>query len=330
MDIEFSIVIPVYNIGRRLKKAIDSVIGQSFQHIEIILVDDGSTDIETLSICEKYAKEYSIIKLFHKKNGGVSSARNYGIKVATGKYITFLDGDDYLEEDAIVNYNNIIQNCIERPQIIFANYTIFNEDILESLKIGYFKSVTLYRKRDLEQLLMSLYNNSNYGWLVTTVCFKREFLLQNGVWFREELAVCEDLDWLLRLIIKADAIVTANIDSLIYNYYSRPRKGKLKRFESQVKASAYWIDYFRKSEMSENVKTIMQNIFVKLFVVFSFNIVDMSQEEKKRAYSICREKLSLARYSSSAYVKIFYAVAKIFGVKIAVNVLGRFYAIAKR
>lgn len=188
----------------------------------------------------------------------------------------------------------------------------------------------LYTKQDIENLLMSLYQNSNYGWLVTTACFKREFLIETGEWFREDLVICEDFDWLLRLMINADIVITADINSLIYSYYSRARREKLKRYESQVKASAYWIEYFRKCQMSEDVKKAMANLFAGLFVVFSVHIVDMSHEEKGRAYIVCKEGLELIRHTSSKYIKAFYVAAKIFGVKVTVNVFDKLYSAGER
>nr|OTO09748.1 hypothetical protein A5880_000429 [Enterococcus sp. 4G2_DIV0659] len=91
-----SVIIPIYNVEKTLERAVDSILNQvGLLHYEIILVDDGSTDTSG-SIADAYGKKYSFIKVFHKKNGGLSSARNYGIKKANGKILAFLDSDDYL------------------------------------------------------------------------------------------------------------------------------------------------------------------------------------------------------------------------------------------
>lgn len=95
-----SIIIPVYNLGKYLPKCIDSVLAQTYKNIEIIPVDDGSTD-NSANVLKEYAKSDSRIKAVFKKNGGVSSARNSGIENSCGEYIYFLDGDDWLEADAI-------------------------------------------------------------------------------------------------------------------------------------------------------------------------------------------------------------------------------------
>ena len=90
-----SIIVPVYNVEKYLKRCISSIIEQTYKNIEIILVDDGSTD-KSLEICKKYSKTDKRINVYHKKNGGLSSARNYGIKKSKGNYIIFVDSDDYI------------------------------------------------------------------------------------------------------------------------------------------------------------------------------------------------------------------------------------------
>ena len=90
-----SIIVPVYNVENYLKECIDSILRQEFRDYEIILVDDGSKD-DSGKICDEYGKKYSFISVIHKKNGGLSDARNFGLKIAKGEYILFIDSDDYI------------------------------------------------------------------------------------------------------------------------------------------------------------------------------------------------------------------------------------------
>lgn len=103
-----SVVIPIYNVEIYLKQCIESVIRQSYNELEIILIDDGSTD-NCLAICNRYALEDNRIKVIHKQNGGLSDARNIGISVSTGEYITFIDSDDYIECDMIKYLFDLLQ-----------------------------------------------------------------------------------------------------------------------------------------------------------------------------------------------------------------------------
>ena len=94
---KISIIIPIYNNEKYIEKCIDSVINQTYQNWELILVDDGSTD-NSLSLCERYKKDIRV-KIIHQENSGVSVARNNGIKETTGKYITFIDSDDFVDRN---------------------------------------------------------------------------------------------------------------------------------------------------------------------------------------------------------------------------------------
>ena len=96
----FSIIVPVYNVEKYLRECIDSILCQTFTDFELILVDDGSKD-ESGKICDEYAEKDNRIKVIHKENGGQSTARNCGVKESSGKYIVFLDSDDFISEDTI-------------------------------------------------------------------------------------------------------------------------------------------------------------------------------------------------------------------------------------
>lgn len=119
----FSIIIPVYNCSKYLSKCIDSVISQTYQYFELILVDDGSTD-GSEKICDEYLKKDKRIKLIHKKNSGVSDTRNQGLKMATGDYIAFLDSDDYVDNTWL---ENSIKHFSDNPNLELLNYGFYSE-----------------------------------------------------------------------------------------------------------------------------------------------------------------------------------------------------------
>lgn len=130
----FSIVIPVYNCEKYLNKCIDSVLNQTFENFEVLLIDDGSTD-RSRKICDEYLKKDKRIKVIHQKNSGVSSARNVGIDMAKGKYLSFLDSDDYVDEywlETSIKYLN--------------NYDI------ELLNYGFISEVSNDEKNDMTEV----------------------------------------------------------------------------------------------------------------------------------------------------------------------------------
>ena len=96
--IKVSVIVPVYNVEKYLEKCLDSLVNQTLKEIEIIIVNDGSPD-NSHKIIDKYTKKYKNIKAYLKENGGLSDARNYGLKKASGEYIAFLDSDDFVKED---------------------------------------------------------------------------------------------------------------------------------------------------------------------------------------------------------------------------------------
>lgn len=98
-----SVIVPVYNVEKYLKRCLDSIINQTYKNIEIILVNDGSKD-NSRNICEEYEKKYENISLINQENGGLSAARNTGLKYVKGEAVTFVDSDDWLELDAIEYY----------------------------------------------------------------------------------------------------------------------------------------------------------------------------------------------------------------------------------
>lgn len=127
-----SVIVPVYRVEKYLKKCIDSILEQTYRNMEIILVDDGSDD-SCPDICEEYAKIDKRVKVIHQTNGGLSAARNSGIRAAKGKYISFIDSDDYIEKDM---YEVLVKRMQkDESQLAVCNYMYVDEsgNFIESL-----------------------------------------------------------------------------------------------------------------------------------------------------------------------------------------------------
>lgn len=121
---DISIIVPVYNAEQTLRTCIDSILSQSCRNWELILIDDGSIDSSPM-ICDEYAARDSRIAVVHKMNGGVSSARNVGLDMASGKWITFIDADDYISKD----YFNVINSNIVEDLVIVCNYHFLDDKL---------------------------------------------------------------------------------------------------------------------------------------------------------------------------------------------------------
>ena len=128
---KISVIVPVYNVKKYLNRCIESILNQSYTNIEVIIVDDGSTD-GSENICDDFILKDSRVKVFHKKNGGLSDARNFGMKHATGNYISFIDSDDYIFKDLLKYQLDIIKKynadiCICDPVHVFNEKVTFEQ-----------------------------------------------------------------------------------------------------------------------------------------------------------------------------------------------------------
>ncbi|MCI8482540.1 MAG: glycosyltransferase family 2 protein [Clostridia bacterium] len=133
-----SVIIPIYNVERYLKRCIDSAIHQTYENIEILLVNDGSTDSSS-DICNKYEKEDNRIVAFHKENGGLADARNYGIRRAKGKYVVFIDSDDVVEKDYVEELYRLIDTY--KTKMAIGTMTIVNNKNRNNMGKDYVETV---------------------------------------------------------------------------------------------------------------------------------------------------------------------------------------------
>lgn len=137
---KISVIVPIYNVEKYLDKCINSIVLQTYKNIEILLIDDGSTD-KSFYICEKWKKKDYRINVIHKSNGGLSDARNYGLNIASGEYVCFIDSDDYIEKDYIEKlYKILIKNKVRVSQ---CGINYINEKDKKLKQIGYKTNIVL-------------------------------------------------------------------------------------------------------------------------------------------------------------------------------------------
>lgn len=179
-EIKISIVIPVYNASKYLSKCLDSVINQSYSNIEIVLVDDGSRD-NSGNICDEYSNKDKRIKVIHKENGGVSSARNTGIDNATGNYVTFIDSDDIIHPDYVKKLvANLTDNNLSVCHIeYFKNDVNFSSTFDETIELNKNEFINLCKMTLLNTPCCKLYN--------------LDVIKKNKIYFDNSLSLGEDL-----------------------------------------------------------------------------------------------------------------------------------------
>lgn len=208
MNIKISIIVPVYNVEKYVDRCLDSLINQSYKNIEIIIVNDGSTD-NSMKVVEKKYKNNDKIRIYDKKNGGLSSARNYGLGKATGDYYLFVDSDDWLELNCIEELVNIIKKG--NADIIEFGYKLVSDNSV--LSTAKFENCEIEPK---ENILGEFFFGTQ---IIDIVCNK----IYNKNLFIDlrfvEGKIHEDYMITPELLFKCNKIVI--IDKVFYNYYQR-------------------------------------------------------------------------------------------------------------
>lgn len=191
----FSFVVPIYNVEKYLPQCIESLLNQTFNDYEIILVDDGSTD-QSPQICDVYSEKFSNIVVIHKKNGGLSDARNYGIRKAKGKYICFVDSDDYWEgKNALSDIIELAERSspdiirIGMKQISAADGKVISDPVLDFSEFYELNNISVLR-RFVETCMLKI--------SACSMIIKRDFLIKNQLFFVKGLK-SEDIEWSIRV-----------------------------------------------------------------------------------------------------------------------------------
>lgn len=210
--IDISVIIPVYNTEKYLQRCIDSVIGQQGVEIEIILVDDGSTDASP-KICDDYAARYSFITALHIQNSGPATAKNEGFKVATGNYIALTDSDDKMEPQML--YKMVTAGYTHNADIICCNYKQIDEN-------GNITQQNYTRKQYLlnhEEGLIHFFSKDKIYSQCWTKIYKRQMLTMNHIENDPGLRTDEDFIYNIRAFVHAQ--ITVIIDEPLYEYTHR-------------------------------------------------------------------------------------------------------------
>lgn len=207
----FSIVVPVYNVGGYLEECVGSVLSQDFSDYEVILVDDGSED-SSGSICDSFASRDARVRHVRKSNGGLSSARNHGMRLARGEYLVFLDGDDWLLAGALSSLREKIKSC-RNPDVVVCPYVTYDEEKKElSMELAGDYGVRGTRPARVFRKLFLRQNIPPMAW--TLVC-RREYVMGRGLLFKEGL-LHEDELWTPQALLGASEAVVARRPAYAY------------------------------------------------------------------------------------------------------------------
>ena len=222
-----SIIVPVYYVGTYLAKCVDSILAQTYTNLEIFLVNDGSSDC-CGKLCDEYAKEDKRIKVIHKKNGGLSDARNVAIDVTTGEFITFIDSDDYVTDDYIMTLYSLIEKY--ECKVSIALYNTFVEGSKPKVVNRVYREDCQTNIKAIEEMFyQEKYDTASWAKLYHSSLFATGIRYPKGI-------VYEDLATTYLLIFQSDKVAFCN--RRIYNYLLRRDSIEGSSFSSKKMDSA--------------------------------------------------------------------------------------------
>lgn len=219
VEIKVSIIVSIYNVEKYLEKCLTSLIQQTYENLELLLVIDGSKD-GSLQIADKFAKRDSRIQVLEKENGGLSDARNYGLQQATGKYVIFFDGDDYAKK-------SFVEELVKRGEASQAPITICsyqvetlnaNEEIIETEIFSFLEGNYLKENFSKIPITNEIVGTLSYAW---NKLYRREFLLKENLQFEKGLSLIEDITFNADCFKKVSKV--SFCEASLVHYCQRPR-----------------------------------------------------------------------------------------------------------
>lgn len=306
-----SIIIPVYNKETCLRRCVDSVLNQTYRELEIILVDDGSTDNSGI-ICDDYADLDRRVKVIHKKNGGVSSARNVGLKNVSGEFIGFIDSDDFINENMYETLYEAIINS--NSNVVMCNYNkIIDENVIH---VDNFFDKNIVSG---SEFLESVFRIKNMGVLWNKL-FRRDMFFCNGIslLFDESISLCEDVLLLTKMLKKEKNIYLCrdylynyvfNNDSLCHSKVSEKNLTILKALEicieecektnKELVNSAYYMYMINNTRCYLKLKNDKS-------LNFRFGYIKQIKKNLKKCLKIMNFKNKLKIYAALLFPKFYY------------------------
>ncbi|MBP5683928.1 MAG: glycosyltransferase [Bacilli bacterium] len=290
-----SVIVPVYNVEKYIDKCLDSLVKQTLKDLEIIVVNDGSPD-NSEKIIQKYAKKYKNIKYLVKENGGLSDARNYGLKYAKGEYIAFLDSDDYVSADM---YEKMYEKAISEDfDMVVCDINYLYPD--NTLRVdGGIKEDT----KDIKKTFLTIHPAA-WNKIFKKELFTNKVFFKKGVWF-------EDVEFIYRLLpyvksigviheaynqyVQREGSITNTINPKIYDYISNMNGV---------------VEYFKKNKLYDNYQKELEYAYVRyIYATFIRSIAKYDYEEYEKGVQKALQSVK-AYFPKYRHNKYFYQSKK--------------------
>lgn len=306
-----SVIIPVYNVEKYLNQCIDSVLNQGVKDIEIILINDGSTD-SSGNICDEYAREDNRIKVIHKENGGLSDARNFGIKQAKGKYLLFLDSDDYWMEGSL---KEVVKCTKYDADIVFLSVGKLFEKTHYITKKFECLSKENIKNKSKEEVFQYLAKSEKFPVAAWDKLIKKDIVISNNLLFEKGL-LSEDIDWTTQLLLLSNKFDVCEVDFYVYR---KQREGsitasiKLKNVTDMIYILKKWIEKCENGEVESSLINSILGLYSYEYMILMGNVYSINKYERREVLNDIKNLKKILNYSSSKKTKLIKNVCNLIG-----------------
>lgn len=305
-----SIVIPVYNVEAYLDECIQSILAQSYEQYEVILVNDGSTD-RSGSICDGYAQQDSRIHVIHKTNSGLSDTRNVGTQQARGEYIVYIDSDDYICDPNFLRKINEKANAgfdviCYRFKKYFEDKKIFRECTYTCPNIDKIGTVT---GRINEMVIRDAFYCSAWSKAI-----RHNIIKDYAIQFEKGL-LGEDQEWYYHVLTKIQSITYIDEAMLVYRQRANSitSSWKIKNLTDCIYVVNKWYNQIPKEEIEDDYKEALLNSVAKLYCNLLIAYTCFRDPEKKKYEFELQKMQELLKYDINPRVRVFYKVYRLIG-----------------
>ncbi len=312
-----SVIVPVYNAENYIRECVNSIVSQTFQNIEILLVDDGSRD-SSPKICDLLSDEDRRIRVYHKENGGASDARNYGIRKANGKYIVFVDADDFLvgENSLEILVNNLISlgdvNCL------CFNCSYYNSDSKDFKRWAPFKKEMLYTIPHNDALI-KLVEIASFPCSPCMKVLERSFIIDNSIYFQQGITA-EDIPWFIDVLDNADSV--RFVDLYAYAYRTNVagsvtnKSNDYKSYNNLRRVVKTEVDKIGNRSFSNEAKEALLSFLAYEYCILLGQVRSLSKDIREKEYKMLKEDAWLLKYTIHPKVKKVSMLKSICGLRI--------------
>ena len=324
-----SVIIPVYNVENYIKKGVESVLNQSYNNFELLLVNDGSKD-NSPKICDDFASKDGRVKVLHKINGGASDARNQGILAAKGDYLMFLDSDDYWDD------NNAIQKVVNRLKqskdvdilLFYWKNINLNTNRVEISNKKY--QTEIFKNATKTEVLKNLFDTGLFPSSAVITVVNRAFILQNELFFVKGIKA-EDVDWTLNVFKQANKIDAINEDFyvvLLNREGSVTSTADVKSIESILFILDKWCPEFiaKNDPLSHLFLGHLSFHYSTCFVIYP----NLSNDEKQLVKNRLIAYLYLFKYTHSKKAALVKYIISFLGIELGTKLLDILFKIRKK